>query len=91
MQSCRPQLVDPKNFVVSVDSQIQVDHINEHFHELMSFLQNALKNNQFFMQLRINQPGEKEIIFSPKDVLMKMIEKNPDIKNLYDTFDLEIA
>lgn len=32
------------------------------------------------MQLRINQPGEKEIIFSPKDVLMKMIEKNPDIK-----------
>jgi hypothetical protein len=35
--------------------------------------------------------GEKEIIFSPKDVLMKMIEKNPDIKNLYDTFDLEIA
>ena len=91
MQSCRPQLVDPKNFVVSVDSQIQVDHINEHFHELMSFLQNALKNNQFSMQLRINQPGEKEIIFSPKDVLMKMIEKNPDIKNLYDTFDLEIA
>lgn len=66
-------------------------HINEHFHELMSFLQNALKNNQFSMQLRINQPGEKEIIFSPKDVLMKMIEKNPDIKNLYDTFNLEIA
>lgn len=91
MQSCRPKLLDPRTFVVSVDSQIQVSCINEHFHELMSFLQNALKNNQFSMQLRINQPGEKEIIFSPKDVLKKMIEKNPDIKNLYDTFDLEIA
>ncbi|WP_283389622.1 DNA polymerase III subunit gamma/tau [Barnesiella viscericola] len=91
MQSCRPKLLDPRTFVVSVDSQIQVNCINEHFHELMSFLQNALKNNQFSMQLRINQPGEKEIIFSPKDVLKKMIEKNPDIKNLYDTFDLEIA
>lgn len=91
MQSCRPKLFDPRTFVVSVDSQIQVNCINEHFHELMSFLQNALKNNQFSMQLRINQPGEKEIIFSPKDVLKKMIEKNPDIKNLYDTFDLEIA
>ena len=91
MQSCRPKLLDPRTFVVSVDSQIQVNCINEHFHELMSFLQDALKNNQFSMQLRINQPGEKEIIFSPKDVLKKMIEKNPDIKNLYDTFDLEIA
>ncbi len=91
MQSCRPKLLDPRTFVVSVDSQIQVNCINEHFHELMSFLQNALKNNQFSMQLRINQPGEKEIIFSPKDVLKKMIEKNPDIKTLYDTFDLEIA
>lgn len=91
MQSCRPKLLDPRTFIVSVDSQIQVNCINEHFHELMSFLQNALKNNQFSMQLRINQPGEKEIIFSPKDVLKKMIEKNPDIKNLYDTFDLEIA
>lgn len=91
MQSCRPKLLDPHTFIVSVDSQIQVNCINEHFHELMSFLQNALKNNQFSMQLRINQPGEKEIIFSPKDVLKKMIEKNPDIKNLYDTFDLEIA
>ena len=91
MKSCRPKLLDSHTFVVSVDSQIQVDCINEHFHELMAFLQNALKNNQFSMQLRINQPGEKEIIFSPKDVLVKMIEKNPDIKNLYDTFDLEIA
>lgn len=91
MQSCRPKLLDPRTFVVSVDSQIQVNCINEHFHELMSFLQDSLKNNQFSMQLRINQPGEKEIIFSPKDVLKKMIEKNPDIKNLYDTFDLEIA
>ncbi len=91
MQSCRPQLIDNHTFSVSVDSQIQVDCINEHFHELMSFLQNKLQNNQFSMQLRINQSGEKEIIFSPKDVLVKMIEKNPDVKDLYDTFDLEIA
>lgn len=91
MQSCLPKLLDAKLFSVSVDSQIQVNIINEHFYELMSFLQNALQNNQFSMQLRINQPGEKEIIFSPKDVLMKMIEKNPDVKTLYDTFDLEIA
>ncbi len=91
MQSCRPQLIDDHTFVVSVDSQIQVDCINEHFHELMSYLQTALKNNQFSMQLRIYQTGEKDIIFSPKDVLIKMIEKNPDVKNLYDTFDLEIA
>ena len=91
MQSCRPQLIDDHTFVVSVDSQIQVDCINEHFHELMLYLQTALKNNQFSMQLRIYQTGEKDIIFSPKDVLIKMIEKNPDPKNLYDTFDLEIA
>ena len=91
MQSCLPKLLDAKLFSVSVDSQIQVNIINEHFYELMSFLQNELQNNQFSMQLRINQPGEKEIIFSPKDVLIKMIEKNPDVKTLYDTFDLEIA
>lgn len=91
MKSCLPKLTDPRTFVVSVDSQIQVNIINEHLYELMTFLQKSLKNNQFSMQLRVNQPGEKEIIFSPKDVLMKMIEKNPDIKNFYDTFDLEIA
>ena len=91
MKSCLPKLTDPRTFVVSVDSQIQVNVINEHLYELMTFLQKSLKNNQFSMQLRVNQPGEKEIIFSPKDVLMKMIEKNPDIKNFYDTFDLEIA
>ena len=84
-------LVDVVHLNLGIDRHDEILGVDEHFHELMSFLQNALKNNQFSMQLRINQPGEKEIIFSPKDVLMKMIEKNPDIKNLYDTFDLEIA
>ncbi len=91
MNSCHPKLVNEKQFIVSVDSQIQVDHINERINELMAYLQNTLQNNQFAMQLRINEPGEKEIIFSPRDVLMKMIENNPDVRTLFETFELEIA
>ncbi len=91
MQNCLPQLTDEKTFVVSVDSQIQINLINENHPAILAFLQEKLHNNQFTMQLRLNEPGEKEILFSPQEILVKMIESNPDLKTLYDTFELEIA
>ncbi len=91
MKNCLPQLTDEKTFVVSVDSQIQINLINENHPAILAFLQEKLQNNQFTMQLRLNEPGEKEILFSPQEILVKMIESNPDLKNLYDTFELEIA
>ncbi len=91
MKNCLPQLTDEKTFVVSVDSQIQINLINENHPAILAFLQEKLQNNQFTMQLRLNEPGQKEILFSPQEILVKMIESNPDLKNLYDTFELEIA
>ncbi len=91
MQNCLPLLSDEKTFVVSVDSQIQINLINESHVAILSFLQEKLQNNQFSMQLRLNEPGKKEILFSPQEILVKMIETNPDLKTLYDTFELGIA
>ncbi len=91
MKNCLPQLSDEKTFIVSVDSQIQIDLINDNHISILTFLQEKLHNNQFTMQLRLNEPGEKEVLFSPQEILVKMIESNPDLKIFYDTFGLEIA
>ena len=91
MRSSLPYMLDQTRFEVAVENKMQVELLNNRGTELMEFLKQELRNNQITMQTKINEKGESQKIFGPKELFQHMAEKNSSLKDLADTFGLEMA
>jgi len=91
MRSCLPVLGANYQFEIVVDNQMQIDMLREHGVSLNQFLQRELHNTQFTMKLRESEQTESQKIFGPKETVVRMTEKNPDMTDFLSTFDLELA
>lgn len=86
-----PKLKQDQTYVLEVDSQSQVDYINSHFTDLVSFIRKGLKNYKMNIVLEVTKNQEEEVKFQTgKDRFQALARKNPNLHSLKNTFNLDI-
>ena len=87
----QPRLLE--NFVIEipVDNPIQSDEIQSNKLELLAYFKDALSNTSIELSPRvINSTEHKDTAYTPAEKFNRMAEKNPDLNQLRQQFDLEL-
>ncbi|MBL0343462.1 MAG: hypothetical protein IPP71_22965 [Bacteroidetes bacterium] len=84
-------LIDSYIIEIPVDNPIQSNDIQENKIELLMWLKSQLKNTKIEIRPRVVAENElKETAYTPAEKFSKMAEKNPDLNQLRQQFDLEL-
>ena len=86
-----PKLKKDQIYTLEVDSQSQIDYIQSHFTDLVSFIRKGLKNYEMSIELEVTKNQEEEVKFQTgKDRFTALARKNPNLHSLKNTFNLDI-
>ncbi|HEX5003042.1 MAG TPA: DNA polymerase III subunit gamma/tau [Bacteroidia bacterium] len=87
----QPVLIDSELIEIPVINSIQAEEIFDAKQDLVQFLRKALNNNYLDIQTRIVEDAAgSETAYTPMEKFKKMAEKNPDLNELRQQFDLEL-
>lgn len=85
----QPQLNEAFLMSMTVPNQIIQQEIDRNKFELLQFLRDKLENDHLDLQVIVKEEMNEKYIFTPEEKYKKMVEQNPSIALLRDTFDLE--
>ena len=85
----QPQLNEAFLMSMTVPNQIIQQEIDRNKFELLQFLRDKLENDHLDLQVIVKEEMNEKYIFTPEEKYKKMVEQNPSIALLKDTFDLE--
>ena len=78
-------------FTVTVENTAQQQKLAEAMPQLLAELHDSLANDNVTLNVVINQGKSGSHTWSEREVLAKMMENNPSLKNLIDTFKMNIG
>jgi hypothetical protein len=86
-----PELKEEFKLLLTLDNKVLEREMKDRMQELHSHLRSILKNDMILLMTKVAtvEQQDKEAYF-PDEIYKKMVEKNPEIKNLRDQLDLEI-
>jgi flagellar basal body L-ring protein FlgH len=91
MRVSLPQRTAVENvFEMVVESEIQVELINEALPHLLSDLRAALQNDLISIHVRANNGASSPITWNEREVLASMIERHPSVKKFVDDLGLSL-
>ncbi len=86
------QGVDAEHYVMVVGSPTEQKHVEERREGLMKFLCDALKNDLLTLDVKVSEePIDTPKILSPREVVEKIKEHNPNFTQFLKDFDLGLA
>ena len=84
-------IIDNNIIEIPVDNNIQADDIQSNKTEILSWMKNGLRNFSIEIRHRVVEDHElKNTAYTPAEKFSKMAEKNPELNNLRQQFDLEL-
>ncbi|MDR2148629.1 MAG: DNA polymerase III subunit gamma/tau [Tannerella sp.] len=86
--NCKPQLKKDAVFEVGVHNPTQQEEISENTSVIISYLISKLNNSHLKMTIRILEKDEKEMIYTSTEKFNYLINKNPSLEKLIETFNL---
>ena len=89
LKASEPRLVDKQTIIFNVDSQSQKKEILEIKVELLSFLKKELKNDVIEIKIKLNEKESKELLYTDQEKLNYMVKKDPKLKVIIESLDLE--
>ena len=84
-----PQLHEDFLMSMTVPNQIIQQEIDRNKFELLDYLRDKLENDHLELEVIVKEEMNEKYIFTPEEKYKKMVEQNPSIALLKDTFDLE--
>ncbi len=93
MSYALPQLAgDSEHYVMIVGSPTEQKNVEEHKASLMRFLCDAVKNDRLTLDIKVSEvPIDTPKILSPREVVEKIKEHNPNFNQFLKDFDLGLA
>lgn len=85
----QPKLDESFLMSMTVPNQIIQQEIDRNKFELLQFLRDKLENDHLDLEVIVKEEMNEKYIFTPEEKYKKMVEQNPSIALLRDTFDLE--
>lgn len=86
-----PKINDNLLIEFVLDHKGQESEFNEFRADFLTFLRQALNNGKIQMEAVIRQDNTAKIPVTPSERLEELMKKNPSLKNLTDSFGLEIS
>jgi DNA polymerase-3 subunit gamma/tau len=87
----QPVVLEDNIIEIAVDNPIQAGEIQENRQELLGYLKQKLMNGGIELRSRVTENGEGTFTaYTPAEKFSKMAEKNPDLNQLRQQFDLEL-
>ena len=81
-----------EHYVMTVGSPTEQKNVEEHKASLMRFLCDAVKNDRFTLDIKVSEvPIDTPKILSPREVVEKIKEHNPNFNQFLKDFDLGLA
>lgn len=74
-----------------VENQAQIEMIERKKAELLQFLRDHVKNDRLTLSVTVRKAGEKEKLWTQKDLLLDIVERNPKVRNFIDKYRLGFA
>ena len=86
-----PVFLDDEKLAIEVDNNVQIDYINPHLNDFVSFLRKNLKNYSISVELKLTDDPMKEVKYlTGKDKFAAMARKNTNLHKLKNLFNLDI-
>ena len=89
MQSVKPKL-DGTTIKLEFPNESMKLDLEREQHGLMEFMRRNLKNHDLTLHISVNEEIATKHAYTDEEKLIKLIDKNPALKLLKDTFNLEI-
>ena len=89
MQSVKPKL-DGTTIKLEFPNESMKLDLEREQHGLMEFMRRNLKNHDLTLHISVNEEIAAKHAYTDEEKLIKLIDKNPSLKLLKDTFNLEI-
>ena len=87
----KPEMKEGFHVVITMDNKVIEREFKALMSEIHAYLRAQLKNDFIMVDTRLADIKEqKDKAYFPDEIYKKMVEKNPEIKNLRDQLDLEI-
>ena len=81
-----------EHYVMMVGSPAEKKQVEEHKTALMAFLSDAVKNDRFSLDIQVSdKPIDTPKILSPREVVEKIKQRNPNFTQFLKDFDLGLA
>lgn len=91
MRVSLPKKVNDTLYEIFVENQGQVEFFNAHSTEILSFLRNEIQNDMLAINVNIRQGGPAPKIWSPREIIEDMRQRNPMVETLIQEFGLGLA
>ncbi|MBU3661060.1 MAG: hypothetical protein FGM14_14385 [Flavobacteriales bacterium] len=86
-----PVFIDDEKFAIEVENKVQIDYIEPHLNDFVSFLRKNLKNYSISVELKLSDDQVSEVKFlTGKDKFALMARKNTNLHKLKNLFNLDI-
>ena len=88
-----PQLVEgtQTQYLVTFASPAQQEIVNQHLNNILFFVKQKVQNTHITIQTEVKEELAAKQAFSPREKIQAMIEENSAIKDLINTFKLELG
>lgn len=91
IQQCKPVLGTDWRIMLAVYNSAQESLMMKERIKLTNYLRNELKNGGINIEIRIYEVGESTQSLTPKEMFLKMMDHNPNLKKLAQELNLEIG
>jgi chromosomal replication initiation ATPase DnaA len=86
-----PVFLDDEKLAIEVDNNVQIEYINPHLNDFVSFLRKSLKNYSISVEMRLTEDSMQEVKYlTGKDKFAAMARKNTNLHKLKNLFNLDI-
>ncbi len=91
IQQCKPVLGTDWRIMLAVYNSAQESLMMKERVKLTNYLRNELKNGGINIEIRIYEVGESTQSLTHKELFLRMMEHNPNLKKLAQELNLEIG
>ncbi len=86
-----PQDIGNHRYEFVVDNEAQIEAVEKKKQELLQFLRDRVKNDHVNLVVKVREPGVREKLWTQKELLVDMVERNPKVKKFIDKYRLGFA
>ncbi len=90
LAAAEPKLLENFNVQFMLPNKLMKDQLKMGKPKLIKFLRASLNNFSININLIVNETVEKKFAYTPQEKYNKLLEKNSSLKNLKDTFQLDL-
>jgi DNA polymerase-3 subunit gamma/tau len=90
LATSQPELLENFNIHFMLPNKLMEDQLKLGKPKLLKFLRESLNNYSITINVTVSETVEKKFAYTPQEKYNKLKEKNPHIKILKDTFQLDL-